>query len=194
MRLKRVAVSRELIEQFLTVGNKTRSLEVLKGIPAGAKLVSVDIEPNPFELLRRVDIETVWLRFEHESFPEKEEGCYPETLDILIRFALGHMLPCDSGQWLTTAHVFKVVKEMVKEQLAARDAQIKQLSAALQSQERQHETLTAEKSREMERKDAEIAILRSEVERLAKQASVLTVSLASTDRARQTFLDERDAL
>lgn len=38
-------------------------------------------------------------------------------------FALGHMLPCDSGQWLTTAHVFKVVKE----QLAAKDAEIAQL-------------------------------------------------------------------
>ena len=48
--------------------------EVVEGIPQDAKLVKYGIDP---------DGQSVWMTFEHESFPEVPEGTVP--LPIFIR-------------------------------------------------------------------------------------------------------------
>jgi hypothetical protein len=87
MRLKCVEVSRELIEQFLTTGRKERALEIVEGVPCGARLIAVQADPNPYERLTRVEISTVRLVFEHESFPDVPvgSGALPPALSVILR-------------------------------------------------------------------------------------------------------------
>ena len=82
MRLKRVEVSAELIERFLTVGNTSAPLRILEGLPEGAKLRFVHWWPGAVaEGHQRI----VWLDFEHESFPESTIEDAPAPLRIILQ-------------------------------------------------------------------------------------------------------------
>jgi hypothetical protein len=84
-RLKQVEVSVELLQDLLTAGREIAPLVIAEGIPAGARLWSVGMQPNPFERLHRVEIRTISLVFEHESFPEVQIGAMPENLPVIVR-------------------------------------------------------------------------------------------------------------
>jgi hypothetical protein len=84
-RLKQVEVSVELLQDLLTTRREIAPCVIEQGIPAGARLWSVGMQPNPFERLRRVEIRTISLVFEHESFPEIQVGVAPENLPVIVR-------------------------------------------------------------------------------------------------------------
>ena len=45
-------------------------------------------------------------------------------------FSLGHLLPCDSGPWISTVHAFSVAKTLI-ERIAKQDAEIERLKREL---------------------------------------------------------------
>jgi hypothetical protein len=63
-----VRVSPELIADHLTPGSTRRPCSIVEGLPAGAVLVNACIG-------RYGDVE---FHYSHESFPEVQEGAYPE--------------------------------------------------------------------------------------------------------------------
>lgn len=85
-RLKCVNVSRELIEIFLTTGHKAGAVTIIEGIPTGARLVGVAEEPNRW-LDGKPDLELVSVRlvFEHESFPEVPLHMVPDFIDVRVQ-------------------------------------------------------------------------------------------------------------
>jgi hypothetical protein len=83
-RLKQVEVSVDLLQDLLTAGREFGPMVIAEGIPAGARLWSVGMQPNPFERLHRVEIRTISLVFEHESFPEAQTGVMPESLTVIV--------------------------------------------------------------------------------------------------------------
>ena len=85
-RLKKVAVSRELLEQLLTTGHRLGAVQIVDGVPAGAQLRSAEVYPNPWITGKFNDpVQDLHLVFEHESFPEIDFDQEPEMVNIIVR-------------------------------------------------------------------------------------------------------------
>jgi len=75
LKVKKVVVSEALLLDFLTIGNKVRASEIVRGLPEGATIVRTDLTPE----------ERIEIYVQHESFPEIPSGEEAPILEILVK-------------------------------------------------------------------------------------------------------------
>lgn len=95
-RVKCVAISRELLEMLLTTGNKQAGVEVIEGLPPGARLRFAQVYPDSFDLggKRNVEPDLLLLGFTHETFPPVPEAEIAPRMTVTVR-----NVPPYSGTW-----------------------------------------------------------------------------------------------
>lgn len=75
--LRKVLIAPEIISEFLTTG-RDHSLQVVSGLPEGARLVAVEVPPRPY--VYGPERHTLVAVFEHPTWEASPDGEVPELM------------------------------------------------------------------------------------------------------------------